>query len=115
MNRIRCLLGCALAVWALLPCRGAAPPRPPADLYGDPLPPGAVARIGTARLRQGSPCPVGFALGGKVLVTTHGGLRLWDPAGGPGDGGCAGVPVPPHPSDPQQRGAVKRMPAAAIF
>jgi WD40 repeat protein len=56
----------------------------PVDRFGDPLPPGAVLRLGTVRLRQPGDCHcVAFSPGGKVLAS--GGMRsarLWDPASG---------------------------------
>lgn len=51
------------------------------DLLGDPLPPGAVARFGTGRLRHGSPVrSVHFLPDGKTLRTDgmHDGVRIWD-------------------------------------
>ena len=57
----------------------------PADRYGDPLPAGAVARMGTARLRHGSSVFfVTFLPDGKqVLSAGEDGLaRLWDVATG---------------------------------
>jgi RNA polymerase sigma factor (sigma-70 family) len=55
------------------------------DQYGDPLPPGAVVRVGTIRFRhaEGVRCSV-FSPDGKTLITGgHDGLlRLWDLATG---------------------------------
>ncbi len=55
------------------------------DRYGDPLPDGAVARLGTIRFRHehGSLYlnPV-FSRDGKMLVTGFNDIRLWDPATG---------------------------------
>ena len=48
MTRLVVCLLLGVAVHA----RGAAPPPARVDLLGDPLPPGAVARLGTHRLRQ---------------------------------------------------------------
>ena len=45
------LLGCLL-LGVAASARGAAPPPARVDLLGDPLPLGAVARLGTSRLRQ---------------------------------------------------------------
>jgi WD40 repeat protein len=55
----------------------------PADLYGDPLPPGAFARMGTARLRQRATA-VAFAPDGKTFATAGGDnfVRLWSVADG---------------------------------
>jgi RNA polymerase sigma factor (sigma-70 family) len=57
------------------------------DRYGDPLPPGALVRMGTMRLRHnhpgGGPMSTAISPGGKVLAT--GGwdeIRLWDLATG---------------------------------
>jgi WD40 repeat protein len=54
------------------------------DQYGDPLPPRAVQRLGSVRLRHaGGVCCVAFDPDG-VLVASAGGrvVRLWDAAGG---------------------------------
>jgi len=51
---------------------------PRLDLFGDPLPPGAIARIGTLRLRD-TPWDLAFAPDGKTLASAgYHGLKLWD-------------------------------------
>jgi WD40 repeat protein len=57
------------------------------DQLGDPLPPGAVARIGSLRLYQeGRVGRLAFAADGKTLASWHGGeggtLCVWDAANG---------------------------------
>ncbi len=60
----------------------AAPRR---DLYGDPLPAGAVSRLGTIRMRheQVNGLLIAVAPNGKTIATTgRTGVRLWDAATG---------------------------------
>ncbi len=54
--------------------------RPRSDLYGDPLPDGAVARMGSARFRHAGLSDYVFLNGGKTLLTAGGdrALRFWD-------------------------------------
>jgi WD40 repeat protein len=53
--------------------------EPPRDLYGDALPAGAVARLGSVRFRHQC-CAVTYSADGKLLVSVDhgGGLRIWD-------------------------------------
>ncbi len=53
------------------------------DLYGDPLPPGAVARLGTVRLRHAG-AKVVFSKDGSQLISCDrdGEIRIWDVASG---------------------------------
>jgi len=55
------------------------------DLYGDPLPEGAIARMGSMRLRHGSGIfQAAFRNDGKVLMSAGGDglVRFWDAATG---------------------------------
>jgi RNA polymerase sigma factor (sigma-70 family) len=54
------------------------------DLYGDPLPEGAKARLGTVRFRHGNGASVAFSPSGKTLLTCGGDrtIRTWDPVTG---------------------------------
>jgi hypothetical protein len=53
-------------------------PAPRLDAYGDPLPEGALVRIGTTRLRPGG--AVAFSLDGSRLIVAnhHTGIHVWD-------------------------------------
>ena len=84
MNRVSFL---SLGLVVLLTNTGASPGEnvktPRTDLYGDPLPPGAVMRLGTIRLRHvGS--EVAFSKDGKQLIScgNDGEVRVWDVADG---------------------------------
>ena len=59
-------------------------PQAKVDRYGDPLPPGAVARLGTVRFRAGFVRAAGLSSDGKTLRTVSVGpdLRTWDVATG---------------------------------
>src|SRR5947208_189200 len=97
---LRCALplvaGLLLACCSDAPCDPPAPkekrategtPSPRTDRNGDPLPEGAVARLGTPRLVNPSAEILAFLPDGKTLAvatggTTGGTLRLWDVGSG---------------------------------
>jgi WD40 repeat protein len=59
------------------------PAAPRLDRNGDPLPPGAITRIGSARFRHtGFVTTLLYTPDGKRLISFDGSLRLWDAATG---------------------------------
>jgi WD40 repeat protein len=71
----------AVALPALV---AANEPAPITDLYGDPLPPGAIARLGTLRFRAAERIDhLAYSPDGKKLVSHGGGvITLWDAESG---------------------------------
>jgi WD40 repeat protein len=71
-----------LAVLAFALPAGAAEPQKEkirTDLYGDPLPEGAIARFGTIRMLQVDTYPVAFGPDGKTLASAgKDGIRIWN-------------------------------------
>jgi WD40 repeat protein len=81
LSPVRRLSLVALALALGPAARGEPPAR--TDLYGDPLPPGAIARLGTVRWRsEGEFVRMAFAPDGKHLVTGFCALSVWDLATG---------------------------------
>jgi WD40 repeat protein len=75
-------LSCVL-VALLLPRTADAGAPGAADAYGDPLPPGAIARIGTVRWRHPGIEGLAYVGDGKHLLSwSTSDLRLWDSASG---------------------------------
>ncbi|MCI0455579.1 MAG: hypothetical protein L0Z62_01200 [Gemmataceae bacterium] len=58
----------------------AAAVRAQTDRFGDPLPPGTLARVGTVRFRPGDAARFALSADGKALATAGGdtSVRLWD-------------------------------------
>jgi WD40 repeat protein len=86
--------------------------EPRRDLYGDPLPPGAVARIGTVRLRTPREISrIALSADGKLLVTSDDSLplKVWDAATG-----VLIREVPPPPDVQAARGAPARVRIATM-
>jgi WD40 repeat protein len=52
------------------------------DRHGDPLPPGAIARLGTLRLQHEQGHRIAYSADGKVLASASDEIRLWDAATG---------------------------------
>src|SRR5262245_42810230 len=80
-----CAATCLWAVAALAVADDAPKQSPPrTDLYGDPLPDGVVARLGSARLRHAGLSDFVFVNGGKSVLSAGSDrtLRFWDLATG---------------------------------
>jgi WD40 repeat protein len=84
MMFIRCARPLAsIGLLCLLPVQGWSEKKPRVDLYGDPLPEGALVRMGTVQLRHDG-ARVRFSADGKTLTTWGQDftVRTWDMATG---------------------------------
>jgi WD40 repeat protein len=86
---LKTALALAGALLFVLTGRAAAPPTllegfaPHTDHYGDPLPDGAVVRVGSSRLRHPAMIPrFAFSRDGKRLASMGATVRVWDTADG---------------------------------
>ncbi len=81
---MRTLRGTALACLLLTAGLAPAGEKPAVDLYGDPLPDGAVARLGTVRWKGRCAHCLAFSRDGKLLAAGNSDMtaRLWDTATG---------------------------------
>ncbi len=79
----RVCLGLVALLANLAPVHGADAKSPRTDLYGDPLPPGAVMRLGTIRLMHYA-AELTFSKDGNQLISCDddGEVRVWDAASG---------------------------------
>src|SRR5262245_1141058 len=84
---LRASVACALALFVASPAHPAAPPVPRVDALGDPLPAGALARLGTTRFRQSDQVNVvAISPDGKLAagVSCSAEIHLWEvPSGKP--------------------------------
>src|SRR6516165_8782698 len=78
--------GCLIATClVLVPPASAQPAKTRTDALGDPLPEGALYRIGTTRLHPGAPVEaMTFSADGKSLITATlaTGVHVWEVATG---------------------------------
>jgi WD40 repeat protein len=77
----RLIVGLLLLLPGLAAAQEKTPASPRLDRYGDPLPPGAVARLGTVRLLgEEGVCATVFSPDGKLLASGSviGSIHLWD-------------------------------------
>jgi WD40 repeat protein len=101
-----CFVLGALALLAFAHGGAAQPDKPNTDRAGDPLPAGALARMGTLRMRHGDNVSfVAFALEGKAILTAanDGSIRLWDRATGKEIRRFEVAGAPPQPIRPGGR------------
>jgi WD40 repeat protein len=86
MSRYCLWITLAIGLFGALPAGANEPGKEPkVDLYGDSLPDGAVARLGTIRLRQpnSGSVAVAFSKDGKILATGgDNSIRLWSTTDG---------------------------------
>ncbi len=65
------------------PPKGDEAKKPRTDLYGDPLPEGAIARLGTLRLRHPGVIAVAFSPDGEKVASAGGRtIQIWETASG---------------------------------
>lgn len=81
MKRVRFGLRCPAALVLVLTTAAHADPPTRTDYYGDPLPPGVLARMGSVQLRHYN-ARIAFAADGKTLLSASGTVRFWDMASG---------------------------------
>jgi WD40 repeat protein len=86
------------------------------DLYGDPLPPGAMARLGTVRWRHEALSAAVFGPEGKTVITSGGDgtIRVWEVSSGK-QVRRFGSPFPFSPGSPQAETAVLMAQVSARF
>lgn len=76
---LRTALACAFALFLASVAHPAAPPPSHVDALGDPLPQGALARLGPARFRQPDCSAVAISAEGKLAASSdRRAIRLWE-------------------------------------